>query len=233
MNPLQTVSIDNAVAVVIAAARNYPNLLRAEFDDVARRDTEGMRALLKVVHLETCSNGSPAAHSGTHFPVVVGQPITDEGIPWGKLRSGDKTIRLYLIPDYVRDASGRPLELNAEQAVDMVTSFNGGFKYGSGFEKDVKAAVADGDFKEGTIILARSFDLLELSEQRKYTLGLGDLNTVVQTDAVHNSRCVSGTQHPSDPALVDHINIRNGWNNWLGKDVCSSRVILLRGFNCG
>jgi hypothetical protein len=151
-----------AIDKLLIDATRYPSIVQDMLAEAARRDPEGIKALLKAAGAEALGDVATAAQlcaeqllAQKRFPLVIGQPVTEQGIPFGQLKSGRRTINLYLIPDYLRDASSAPVELNGNQAIEAVTALNEGLKYGNGYEDAICSSVSRGEFKDGTLFLAR------------------------------------------------------------------------------
>lgn len=226
--------VERAVSVLLHAAKHDPAFVQAKLEEAKQRDPDGIKALLKAAGLEALGDVSAAAPSGGHrFPLVIGQPVTDRGIPFGLLTAGSRAINLNLIPDFLRDASGKPVELNGNQAIAAVTALNGGVKYGNGYENAITQAVARGEFKDGTLILARRSDLLKLAGERGTNPALKSMNEIISIGSFHTSWCVSSTEDSDGSSLVPRVSLEDGDGDWSIKDCDRSRVVVLRGANCG
>ncbi len=178
---------------------------------------------------------SAAAQSGglIRFPLVIGQPVTDQGIPFSQLTAGGKTINLNLIPDFLRDASGKVVRLNGNEAVAAITALNGGGIHGNGFDAANNRAVAKGEFKDGTIILARGSDLLQIACERETNPALKQMNEIIASGSLNESWGVSGTETSDNSSYVCHVRLKGGRYGWDPKVSLRSLVVALRGFNCG
>jgi hypothetical protein len=235
MSALTRISTDQAIAVLFEDAVSDTALVGNKLAEAARRDPSGIEALLKAAGVQALGDVATAARlHAQKFPLVIGQPVTHQGISFGQMKSGRKTIDLNLIPDYLRDTSGAPVELNGNQAIDAVTALNGGVKYGNGYEKAIGSAVSSGEFKDGTLILARREDLLKIARERRTNLALRQMNEMIASGSKLASWCVSSTENFYNPSYVYHVVLKDGHDHWYYKDInLRSRVAVLRGFNCG
>lgn len=165
------------------------------------------------------------------FPAVIGQPITNVGVPFGEIRAENgNTVKLRLIPDYLRDASGEPIKLNASKAIDVITALNGGVRNGT--EQEIVQSVLRGEFKSGSYILARRVDLEKITETRKTNPSLEQFNKTISSGSFNNSWCVSSTEPFDHTSNVRHVRLRDGNYGWYDRDEDRSRVVLLRGHVC-
>jgi len=235
MSALTRVTTDQAIAVLFEDAVGNPAVVQSKLAEAARRDPKGIAALLKAAGVETLGDVSAAAPSnGQRYPLVIGQPVTHPGIPFGQLTAkGGKAINLNLIPDFLRDNSGEIVVLNGNEAIDAVTALNGGVKYGNGYEKAIARAVAKGEFKDGTLILARQEDLFKIARERETNPALEQINKIVASGSNLASWCVSSTEYSDGPSVVRHVRLKDGYGGWINKDGGRSRVVVLRGLNCG
>ena len=176
------------------------------------------------------------------LPLVIGQPVTNRGIPFSELTSDGRTVTLNLIPDFLRDTSGTPVKLNAARAIEAVTILNGGVICGNGYEEAIKQSVARGEFKDGTLILARRSDLEKLGREHGTNPALGKMKEIIYTVSYFGSLCVSSTKCPHDKSgfhkkpHVYSVTIADGDNTGcvpLDASPPESQVVVLRGFNCG
>ncbi len=162
------------------------------------------------------------------FPAIFGRSITDPGIPFGKIEAENgNTVKLNLIPDYVRDASGEPLQLNCRKAIDCAAALSKGVR--NGLESEIAQSVLEGEFKSGSYILARNADLERIMATRKTNPLLDRFNKTIGTGSFNNSWCVSSTEAVPGSCDVRHVRLRDGNYGWYGKDEDRSRVVLLRG----
>lgn len=235
MSALSRITTGQAIAVLLEDAVGDPALVQAKFAEAAQRDPNGIKALLRAAGVETLGNVSGAAESGSQnrFPLVIGQPVTDPGVPFGEWKSGDKTIGLHFIPDYLRNASGQIVRLNADQALDAITAFNEGTKYGNGYEKANARAIAEGEFKDGTLILAGREDLLKIAREWETNPALKSMNDIIASRSNVVSWCVSSTENSCLPSHVAHVSLKDGDFDWSYKDRKRSRVVVLRGVALG
>jgi hypothetical protein len=243
MSALTRITTDQAIAVLFEDAASDPAIVANKLAEAARHDPTGLKAfkaLFKSAGVEALGNVSTAAQSScqTRFPLVIGQPVTDRGIPFSQLTSGGKTINLNLIPDFLRDASGNIVELTGNQAVAAVKAFNGGAQHGNGYEKATNRAVARSEFKDGTIILARQSDLLKIAGELGTNPAIKQMNEIIASGSGIDSWCVSstevsGTEASGLSSYVRHVRLKDGASDWYHKDSSRSRVVVLRGANCG
>ena len=104
---------------------------------------------------------------------------------------------------------------------------------GNGFEKAIARAVASGEFKDGTLILARKSDLLKIARERETNTALKGMNDVIASGSFNGSWCVSSTEHSDISSVVFRVRLKDGVDDWDHKDILRSRVIVLRGAACG
>ena len=235
-----------------ATLKNYRLESIGSFAKLAMRDPAAMQELIaeyqadypdQVVALaelfkaagnETlCKAVTPSINSA-RYPLVIGQPVTDQGVPFSKLTAENgKIIQLNIIDDLLRDASGEIVKLTGNQAIDAITTFNGGVKYGNGYEKANTSAVARRKFKDGTIILASLQDLLKIANERENNPALKQINAIIASSSLYDSVCVSSTENSDRSSHVYPVGLKVGYLGWYTKGKGRSRVVALRGFNCG
>jgi hypothetical protein len=243
MSALRSVTTEQAIAVLFEDAGSDPARVRALLQEAGQRDPNGITALLKAAGLETLGDVSIVPRSGGKipFPLVIGQPVTEQGIPLSRLRSGDKIINLDIIPDFLKDISGNTVEMEGNDAIKAITSLNGGVKYGNGYEKAITQAVAKGEFKDGTLILARRSDLgilarrsdlLKIFSARETKPALEQMNENIASGSSSVCWCVSSTENRANSSNVHHVRLQDNFGRWSNKDVRRSRVVVLRGVNC-
>ena len=167
------------------------------------------------------------------FPLVISQPVTDQGIPFGQLTAGNNTINLNLIPDFLRDVFGKILMMHTHDAVEALTAFNGGTKNGNGFAEAIIESVIKGEFKDGTLILVRKPDLLKLSTEYNTNPAFKEISEIVSTSSLIDNWCVSSTELSNTSSKAFHVNLKDGSITWTDKINLFShgRVLALRGFN--
>jgi hypothetical protein len=231
---LTRVTMEQAIAVLCEDAVGNP-AFEAKLAEAARRDPKVIKVLLVAAGAETLGDVSLDAQARGRFPLVIGQPVT--GIPFSKLTAGGKTINLNLIPDFLRDVVGKPVELNVNEAIDAVATINRvtfgkDIEYGNGYEyeKSVARAVASSEFKDGTIILARYSDLSKIARERKTNSALKQMNEMIAGGSEGESRCVSASR-PTHSGFL-HVILKDGGTVPSEDDTCG-HIVVLQGFNCG
>jgi len=217
-----------SLEVLSQEAQNRPEILRDNLQKYLKDNPTATSALLRTVNAASQEiNGNART-----FPAVIGQPIKDTGIPFGTIKAtnGNK-LKLYLIPDYLRDTSGKPVELNAVEAINAITTINGGVRNGT--EQEISRAVLKGKFKSGSYILARRIDLEKIVSERGINPALEGFNNDICGGNYNSSWCVSSTEPLDRTATVRHIRLRDGNYGWYNMGEDRSRVVLLQGFTYG
>jgi hypothetical protein len=123
--------------------------------------------------------------------------------------------------------------LNGNEAINAVAALNGGVKYGNGYEKAISRAVAKGEFKDGTFILARREDLSKIAHERETNPALKAMNDIISSGSNGDSWCVSSTEYSDGSSDLYHVRLKDGRGDWSTKDLNRSRVVVLRGAACG
>ncbi len=232
MSKLTRITTEQAIAVLCEDAAGNPTLVQAKFAEALQRDPTGINALLKAASIEAMGDVVAAAAAQPKPLVIIGQPVKGAGIPIGQLNAGNNTVNLEIV-GFLAARDGKMLELTGDQAIDAITALNGGVKYGNGYEKAVARAVAKGEFKDGTLILARQADLLKIARERETNPALKQINGIVASGSNVDSWCVSSTEGSDFSSHVSHVSLKAGFGDWYSKDSLRSRVVVLRGAACG
>jgi hypothetical protein len=222
-----TSSVALAFSVLMDTVKENPAILQNSRMDIV--------TLAKAVGLEiNCDISAAVPENGQRYQlVIIGQKVEHVGIPFGEWKSGRKTIGLNLIPDFLRDNSGEIVRMNGNEAVDAMAALNGGVKYGNGYEKAIAQAIAKSEFRDGSLILARQSDLVKIAKERETNPSLKQMNEMIASGSYGDSWCVSSTEGSGFPSNVYHVSVKVGSSDWDYKDIHRSRVVVLRGFNCG
>jgi hypothetical protein len=235
MRSVREISADQAITALIGHATHNREFVSSKFTEAARRNPRGVEALLKAASNQALGNVvvpeplRAQARSPLRFQKVEGP-----GVPLTHLTFGRIRINLNLIPDFLRHSSGAPVELNADQAIEAISTLNGGVRYGDGYEKAVTAAMSRGEFKDGTLILARRDDLLKIAREHADNPTLTRMNSMIASCSSVACWCVSSTETPQHPRQVSHVSLQDGFSGSYDKHGgIPSRVVVLRGFTNG
>ena len=158
----------------------------------------------------------------------IREPAADQTVPFGTLKSGEKEIRLELVPSFLQNTSGAIVELTRKEAITAINGFNTGTTYGDGSEAEICKAVANGKFQDGSFFLARATDLREIAVG-KTNPALQGIHAAINGEEPKHTWCVSS----SNQTTGEEVQVRLSDAKTAGfiPDREPSRVIVLRGFN--
>jgi hypothetical protein len=232
------ITSEQAIAILETASRKLDD--DRESLEATRRKLHGIMALLQAAGVETLGDTVAAAATKSQYPLVIGQPVTHPGRYFSELIAYSegspvraRCISLRLIPDFLRDASGEIVTLNGNQAIDAITAFNGGLKYGAGYEKANESAVGEGEFRDGTLILAPRSVLIEIAREHRSRDFPQPMKGIIASSLYDDNWCVTSPEDSGYSASVCLINLSNGVVGWGREHKTRSRVVALRGYNIG
>jgi hypothetical protein len=173
-------------------AKAEPDFLRAAIVDARLCDQDGIEQLFKIVSEEMQGDPALKADRKLKYPLVIGKKVTHPGVYIGDLKAGDNTIRMNLIPDFVRDDFGEVVRCPVRNAVDIVDGFNqlNGLALGCDYGiREVCQDVERQKFKNGALFLAHSRALLDIGEQLSSNPELATFGAICRTGFL----CVTST----------------------------------------
>ena len=194
-------------------------------------------AALMAQGADKASQSSPGAK-----PVAtlkVGDVVANRGVYLGEWAG----VHAYAAEDFLRDADGKQLLLNFDEATKEFALRNRGWEAGNGTEAALRAEIAKGGNEfEGKLIIPPK-ELLHGRDVHGtttrpyaniYTLmndgKLPKVAAAVQNGSGDQRWALSGSEHPDITSNVYHVRLTDGGNNWNVKGINRSGAVPVRFF---
>jgi hypothetical protein len=203
-----------------------------------------MAEIFSEIHLIKAIFGKDCIMTSTHStlggqtkaePPKVGDLVKDRGVYLGKYAG----LAAYAAPDFLRDANGKQLVLNFNEAHEELTRRNDGRSYGNGSEKALRQAIDGDTYCDGDLVLTPK-ELLNGRDVDGNTVRAGEnvyelldkpaFNKVKATlsNGKDDLWAVSSSEHPDYTSGVYHVSLSSGYANWLIKANYRSGVVPVR-----